>query len=298
MCIGVSASSLTAEPLKRFEYSQVHMGGEVKLSLYAVHEETAEAAAKAAFARFAELEQVMSNYRPSSEVRQLSTQPGKKVKASADLMSILAAAQRISKVTDGAFDATAAPVIQLWRQARETKTMPDVRDALKLVGYEKLKIDSDTETVLLETPGMHIDLGGIGKGYACDEAMKVISDHFVFRALIEAGGDMLASGPPPGTRGWSVAVRGLDNRTFNLAYGAISTSGDASQFVEIDGKRYSHIVDPRTGMAVTSRIQATAFSQWATVTDASATALCVGGRGLIEPLRTVGLKDAILIYGD
>jgi thiamine biosynthesis lipoprotein len=106
---------------------------------------------------------------------------------------------------------------------------------------------------------MKLDLGGIGKGYAADEAQRVLKQHGITRALVELGGDIVVSGAPPGTDGWTIRVANAGNdrgaADLRLANQALSTSGDTEQFVVISGRRYSHIVDPRTGQALTSRVQ-------------------------------------------
>ena len=132
----------------------------------------------------------------------------------------------------------------------------------------------------LAVAGMRLDLGGIAKGFAADEAQAVLRAHGITRALVAAGGDVVVSGPPPGRQGWSVAVAlpwGLQaaDPVLELHDAAVSTSGDAEQFVTLDGVRYSHIVDPRTGRALTGRRAATVVARTGAEADALATALCV-----------------------
>lgn len=268
----------TDEGLQRFAYSQVHMGGRVDVTLYADSQDTAEAAARAAFAEYARLEDVFSDYRPSSELMRLCAKAGTgPVAVSSELFEILTFAGRVTEWTAGAFDVTASPLIRLWRAARQTGTKPTFTqrlDALKLVGWQNVSLDPVRQTVDLHFAGMQLDLGGIAKGYANDAALRALSDHGVDRAMVEAGGDIGFSGPPPGALGWSVRVRGLPD-VFFLRHCAMSTSGDTEQFIDIEGVRYSHVVDPWTGLGVTNRVQATVIAPRGLVTDPLATALCV-----------------------
>lgn len=265
--------------LERFEYSQIHMGVRVDVKLYASDRALGDKAATAAYARFAELEQIMSDYRPDSEVMRLcAAEAGVPHAISKDLAAVLTLAQALARKTNGAFDVTCGPFVQLWRAARKSGKLPppsDIARAKDVVGWNLLDVADSTAT--LAKSGMRIDLGGIAKGYACDAAIEAIRSAGVRRALVEAGGDIATSGSPPGKPGWSVEVLGLPGRRFWLENLAMSTSGDAAQFVVVDGKRYSHVLDPRTGVGLTTRIQASVVGPKATLTDPLATALCVLG---------------------
>jgi thiamine biosynthesis lipoprotein len=292
------AMSGTDEGLSRFVFSQVHMGGRVDITLYAASDDTAERAARAAFSEYARLEDVFSDYRPTSEAMRLCARAGKEpVGVSEDLFRILEHSQRVSEWTNGAFDVTCSPVVRLWRSARQTGVMPTFEQrlaALSLVGWRRVVLDSSRRTVLLKFSGMQLDFGGIAKGYANDAALSVLRALGVERAMVEAGGDIGVSGPPPRALGWSIKVRGAVDTQY-LTNCAISTSGDTEQFVEVDGVRYSHVVDPRTGLGVTSRVQATVISPRGVVSDALATALCVDPsvRGRLE--REFGVRTLVSI---
>lgn len=284
--------------LRRFEYSQIHMGGAVKLTLYAESEQKAETAAKAAFARFAELEQIMSDYRPTSEIVQLAAKAvHKPVKVSEDLWRVIRRALDVARYSEGAFDPTCGPIVALWREARQTVRLPDpakVAEAKSRTGWKFVKLDAREQTVQFEKPGMKLDLGGIAKGDACDQAILTLKQHGVSRALVEAGGDLKVCGSPPKTSGWLIAIKDWDSR-LTLRDRAVSTSGDAEQFVEIEGKRYSHIVDPRTGVGVTNRIQATVVAPSGLTTDPLATAVCVlGPQRSRALLRRFGAKAMVV----
>src|SRR5262249_50717406 len=155
----------------------------------------------AAFERIAELDGIMSDYRPASELMQLCSRAGgAPVRVSNDLFYVLAKAQQVAERSDGAFDATVGPVVRLWRVARKSRKMPDpdkLKAALALVGYTHVRIDEQAHTVQLLKAGMQLDLGGIAKGYAADKALKVLEKHGIKSALVAAGGDIAVSAAPP-----------------------------------------------------------------------------------------------------
>jgi thiamine biosynthesis lipoprotein len=245
------------------------MGTLFQIKLYGPDEDTAKKAAKDAFARIASLNAIMSDYDQSSELMRLCAQAGgPPVPVSAELFFVLSKAQEVSRQSDGAFDVTVGPVVKLWRTARKLRKLPDAEKLAKarsLVGWRNIRLDKDKRTVRLLKPGMQLDLGGIAKGYAADEALAVLKKHGIDRALVAAGGDIAVSGPPPDAEGWKIAISLLpgenDPGRLILHNAAVSTSGDAEQYVEIDGKRYSHIVDPRTGIGLLGRMSATVVAR-------------------------------------
>jgi thiamine biosynthesis lipoprotein len=274
----ITAALPVAEPvLTRFTFTEPHMGTQFKIIVYAADESSAKQAVKAAFARIAELDAIMSDYRPASELMQLCKKAGgAPVHVSDDLFTVLARAQEVSKRSDGAFDATVGPVVRLWRRARRTHKLPDAEDLAKarsLVGYEKMRLDPRAQTVQLLKAGMQLDLGGIGKGYAADAALAVLKEHGITRALVAASGDIAVSGPPPDAEGWRIGIAPLTDpdskpsRYLLLHDAGVSTSGDAEQYVEIDGKRYSHIVDPKTGIGLVGRMSVTVVAPNDTTAD-------------------------------
>ncbi len=257
--------------LKRFTFSEPHMGTLFKIIVYASDEETASKAAKVAFARVAELDGIMSDYKPTSELMRLCAKAGgDPVNVGEELFLVLSKAQEVSRKSEGVFDVTVGPVVKLWRQGRKAKKLPDVEklaEARALVGYQNVRVDEKERTVQLLKAGMQLDLGGIAKGYAADEILTVLKKHGLTRALAAAGGDVAVSGPPPDVEGWKVAIAPLGDvdakspRTLLLRDAAVSTSGDAEQYVEIDGQRYSHIVDPGTGIGLVGRMSATVVAR-------------------------------------
>jgi len=268
------------------------MGTLMTITLYAPEPATAQAAASAAFQRIDALEDIMSDFQADSELMRLCDQPfGTPVPVSAELFEVLQRSLKVSKLSDGAFDVTVGPYIRLWRFARKRKVLPtpaEIAAARAAVGWQKLRLDPRTRTVTLLVPNMRLDLGGIGKGYAADAALRILKGRGIDRALVAASGDIAVGNPPPGQRGWKIGIAPFDGdtnkapRTLLLHNAGISTSGDTEQFIEINGIRYSHIVNPVTGLGLTNRIQATVIGPDATTTDSLDTTVSLLGvqRGL------------------
>ena len=274
---------------QRFEFNEPEMGVNFGLKFYAPDKSAARRAAKKVYERIEALNEMFSDYNPNSELNRLTHQPvGHPVKVSAELFAILQRAQSLSLKTNGAFDVTAGPYTRLWRQARRQKKLTDpilLKQAARSVGHEKLQLKVESHTVTCLAPNMRLDLGGIAKGWAADEALSVLRKHGIYQSLCAASGAIAIGDPPPGKEGWVVGVHALDkqgnfyNRTLSLRNCAVSTSGDTFQFIIIGGQRYSHIINPRTGFGLTSRIMVSVIADKAVETDSHATAISVlGGR--------------------
>ncbi len=288
-----------AEPPKRFEAKSVHMGTEWKVVLYAADAKAADEATEAAFKRVAELDAVMSDYNPKSELMKLcaanDADPGRPVVVSDDLLRVLTLARQVSEQTDGAFDCTVGPVVKLWRTARKTKQLPkadELKAARELVGYKMLTLDATGKTATLAKGNMRIDLGGIGKGFAADEAMAALKNNGVTSALIAASGDITVSNAPPDKEAWVVDIapltQGGPRRSLKLVNASVSTSGDLFQHVEIEGVRYSHVLDPKTGVGLTGRRSATVIAPHGWQADA-----LTKGASLLPADKLVKLIDGI-----
>jgi FAD:protein FMN transferase len=294
----VSAAAPEEPPLRRFEFTEVHMAVDFQIILYAADEPTARQAAAAALARIKQIDQIMSDYDPHSELSRLSgaAPTSRGIAVSDDLWRVLARSQEASEKTGGAFDCTVGPIVRLWRRARRTGELPSadsIAAARQAVGFRFLEMDPEQHSVRLVKPEMRLDLGGIAKGYSVDAALAVLRDRGITRALVAGSGDIGVGDPPPGKKGWRIGVaplelKGSPSRYVLLAKAAVSTSGDSMQHVEIGGKRYSHIVDPRTGMALTDHSSVTIVAENCTTTDALATGVSVlgpvAGLELIEKL--------------
>ena len=264
----------------RHEFTELHMGVAVRMVLFAPDTATARRAARAAYDRIAALEDVFSDYRPGSEVRRLETRPGEWVPVTDELLEVLRTALLVAALTNGAFDPTAGPLTHLWRQARSAGVLPtpaDLDAARALVNWRALHLNGLLSAVRIDRAGMRLDLGGVAKGYILGQAMAVLDSAGTSSALVEAGGDIILGDPPPGRLGWDVEIQGMAPGP--LASVAVATSGTTEQYLEIGGVRYAHIIDPRTGLGLTTRHLATVIGPDPAVADALATALVVLGAG-------------------
>lgn len=297
-CWAARSSGGDAPEPGRFRFTEPHMGTAFTLILYSPDEATASRASRLAFDRIAQLDKTLTDYDPDSELMKLCARAGgPPVAVGPDLFEVLARSKALYERSEGAFDPSIAPVVRLWRRARRDKVRPDpdlLAKAMALVGADAIRLDPEKRTVELTRPGMKLDVGGIAKGYASEEAIKVLKCQGITSALVAGSGDIVCSGPPPGQPGWKVAVASLkveegdstEGPTLLLRDAAVSTSGDAEQFVEIEGKRYSHVVDPKTGLGLTERRSVTVIAREGITADGLDTAACVlgpeNGLALIE----------------
>ncbi len=254
-----------------------------RVELYSASADQASKAADAAFARAEELEQIMSDYRADSELMQLSRQGATApIPVSEDLYRVLERSLWVSGLSHGLFDVSSGPLVRLWREARKSGQLPnpaEIAQAKALVDYRNIELDAANHAVFLKHPGMMLDLGAIGKGYAADQMLAVLNSRGIKRAMVVAGGEVVVSEPPPGSTGWNVEVDTADEGTGNpgctvlLHAAAISTSGDEHQFLEVNGHRYSHVVNPATGWALEGKASTTVIARDSTTADGLATAL-------------------------
>ena len=297
LIVAVLAVGQTTDRLpERFEFTQIQMGMPFRIVLYAPDADSANAAARAAYARIRQLNGIMSDYEPDSELTRLcrTAGSGKAVAVSPDLLAVLSHSLDLSKKSDGAFDVTVGPLVRLWRKARKTKAFPtdeELAAARDVVGFRELRIDEKAGTVELLKKGMQLDLGGVAVGYAIDDVLKLLRGRGITSALIDGSGDIGVSDAPPGAAGWRIGIAPLDadgepSRFLILKNAAVTTSGDAFQFVEFDGKRYSHIVDPKTGLGLVDRCRVTLLARNCTIADSYTKAVAVLG-----PARGLALID-------
>ncbi len=271
----------------RHEFTRKSMGVPFRIVLYAETAKTAKTAADAAFTRVEALNSCFSDYDPESEISRLgqSAGDGNWHAISSELYEVLERARFLNRVSEGAFDVTVGPVVGLWRKSRKTKALPteaSLSRAKSLVGMEQIELRKEPRGIRLRTKGMRLDFGGIAKGYAVDAALRVLRDHGIRSALVDGGGDLAVSASPPGKKGWRIGIAPLDadatpSRYLLLEHRAVATSGDAYQFVEIEGKRYSHICDPKTGLGLQTRSAVTVVAETCTIADSLATSVSVLG---------------------
>lgn len=263
--------------LVRVRVSQFQMGMMVHLTLWAPSIEAGQQAAATAFRRVQQINQIMSDYEPESELSRLCRKAGEgPVQVSPELFEVLATARRLAALTEGRYDPTSGPVTQLWREARRTGMPPEplsLEKANRLVDYRQILLDPNEHMVELTREGIRLDLGSIAKGYAGDQALKSLREQGIGCAAFEAGGDKVFGDPPPGQIGWLVESPQPDSKPLHLANCAASISGDTVQYLQIDGRRVSHVIDSSTGQGLSSRRMC----------------LTVAPSGLLsDPLATIG----------
>jgi thiamine biosynthesis lipoprotein len=273
------------EGFERFEFSLPRMGTMARIELYAADKARATTAAAAAFDRLEALEQILSDYREDSELTILSREGASAPHAvSPELFFVLDRSLYFSRLSGGAFDVTIGPVVQLWREARRAGKLPDsaaLARAKAVVGYQNVVLDPTNRTVFLKRAGMKLDLGAIAKGYAADQALELLRSRGISSALVALGGELALGAPPPDKPGWRVVIGSADASrsaapcTLVVYNVALSTSGDGEQFLDLNGKRYSHVINPASGAALQGRASTTVIAPDGTTADALATAISV-----------------------
>ena len=228
---------------------------------------------------------IYSDYDPNSELNQLNASAGKgEQHLSPAMLDILLSSRKAYQQSKGAYDISIGPLSMLWRKARKMKVFPDslaIIQARNLIGLSKVKIDSAKQTILIPIEGMRLDLGGIAKGYIAQKIVDFLKGQGITQSLAGAGGDMAMSNPPANTQGWIVGIN-VPETTDELLSGhlvlqnmSVATSGDAYQYIAHNGKKYSHIIDPRTGYGIQSQRNVTVIAKNGTDADWLATACSI-----------------------
>ncbi len=275
-------------PLQRIESSAAIMGSEFRIACYAPTKQLAAGAITAAFDEVRRIDQLLSNYKPTSELSNLNREASKRdFKVSAELADLLASCLRYSKESEGAFDITVGSLVKAWGFY---KGIPSTPNALTLwwakrnSGYCNLQLNHADRTVRFLRSSLQLDPGGIGKGYAVDQAVAVLREYGIERALVSSGtSSIYALGTPPDdAAGWSLDIRVPSEPTatetvVSLQDEALSTSGSYEKFFEQDGKRYGHILDPRTGRPAEGMAAVSVIAPLTLDSEAWSTALFVNG---------------------
>jgi thiamine biosynthesis lipoprotein len=278
------ATEPTPSP-KIITFSKTLMGAEVLILVNAEDNKALEGAVQSTYQEGERLNMIFSDYEAKSEVSQLSqsSASGKQFIISPELFELLQYAQNLSKLSDGAFDVTIGPLSRLWRIARFQKKLPapnKINHALNRVGYQNLLLNQANRSATAQLPGMVIDLGAIAKGYIADRMLEKMKKGGYPRCLIDAGGDLTIGDAPKDRKGWRVEIGGRRHPqlpVLHLANCAVATSGDMEQFLEIEGKRYSHILNPLTGIGLPGGTQATVIAPNCMIADSLASMCLVLG---------------------
>lgn len=295
--------SLYAAGNKYREFTAKCMGTEFRILIDHDNEKLCQNAADSAFEEADRLNQIFSDYIADSEISLLSESSftGRNIKLSDELFEVLKYSKSLAIKTDNAFDPTIGQLSRLWRISRFRKSLPSKKSidrAVKLKGIENLQLIEKSKEVALKKPGILLDLGGIAKGYAADMMLKSLNESGVERCLIDAGGDLTLGKKPRGELGWKIEVGGKkhpDLPILSLENCSIATSGDSSQFVEINGSRFSHIMNPATGYGLKTLSQVTIIAENGMKADSLATACSVMGLSLTKQLSKKENFDAYFI---
>jgi len=283
------AGRLPAAGELRLEKSVDAMGTAYSVVVYGSDRENMEAAVDAAFGELRRLDDQLSNYKPASEWSQVNQYAAERaVKVSPELFRLLSECQEYSRRSEGAFDITVGRLMKVWGFYKGSGRLPhrsEVRAALTTVGYRHMILDAGHQTVRFDRPGLEIDPGGIGKGYAVDCMVEVMKRKGISIALISGGGSSIygMGAPPSEPQGWKVTIRDPKDPRRPVAEAflkdeSLSTSGSYEKFFRSDGKIYSHIMDPRTGYPAGGMLSASVIAPRALDSEAWTKPMFINGR--------------------
>ena len=263
------------------------MGNRFEFTVIAENKEIGNQAIEQAIAEVKRIEELLSTFKTSSQANEINDQAGiKPVKVDREVLQLISRANKISAITDGAFDITYGSIDKsLWNFDLKMTSLPDQETALKtvdLINYHHVLINDEECTVMLKNKGMRIGFGGIGKGYAADKAKQILQNLGIKSGIVNAAGDLITWGEQLNGSAWTIGIADPEqsNRPFsslNISNMAIATSGNYEKFVIIDGKRYSHTIDPKTGLPVSGIKSVSIICPSAELADALATPVVVMG---------------------
>lgn len=296
MCARAFVQPALAQPGGESKSYRYIMGTSIEVQAFGGTSETRAAAIDEAFGAFAEVDRLMSNYRDDSELALINRNATRyPVRISDPMMSVLQAAQKVSAQSGGAFDVTVGPLVRLWGfhdKKPHQPTAPEFAAVRPLINYRNLALDATEHTVRFAMRGVEIDLGGIAKGFAAEVAANVLRRHGL-SGFIDAGGNQYLLGTPPGRPAWTIGVKDPDRPDRLLGVietpeTSVSTSADYATFVEIDGRKYGHILDPHTLQPSTAALSVTILSRDGTMADAMSKAAFILG-----PTAGLALIDSV-----
>ena len=274
------------------------MGSLFEVKLYCQSRPVCDRAAENAYGELRRLDRLLSDYRSDSTLAYVHREAhGRWVSVPREFAVLLALSFGYTALTAGAFDVTVAPVFRLWKEAQRKGVPPSAEEiarALSCIGPSMVETDWKRSRLRLVRPCVRLDFGAIGKGYAVDRAARLVKDGGIERGILNFSGTIYVLGPPPGRRGWVVEVKDPSDApsshgsSFLVDSGAVSTSGGYEKHFDMAGKRYSHIIDPRTGLPVRWTVSVTVTAPTATEADALSTAFSVMG-----PADAVALAESL-----
>jgi len=285
------------------------MGNRFELTVVATDERWANTKIDAGIAEIQRIEKLLTTFSDDSETNLINSNAGiMPVKVSQETFNLIKRSLRISEVTQGSFDITYGSIDKrLWNFDQTMTALPDqetARQMVRLINYRNVILDDENCTVLLKEKGMRIGFGGIGKGYAAERAKQVMKEHGVQSGVVNASGDLTAWGLQPDGKPWTVGIANPDSSHdvfsyINITGLAVATSGNYEKFVTINGRRYSHTINPFTGLPVTGINSVTIITTNAEIADAMATPVMImgvrAGLDLIDQMRDI---EAVIIDDD
>nr|WP_309759077.1 FAD:protein FMN transferase [Flavobacterium sp.] len=239
-----------------------------------------------AIAESKRIENLISDWIPTTQISQVNKNAGiKPVKVDTEVFELVERAIKISKITKGAFDISYASMDKIWKFDGSMKVMPTeeaIKQSVSKIGYQNIILDPTEQTIFLKLEGMKLGLGGIGQGYIADKIKSLLFSKGCLSGIINVSGDINAWGKQPDGKPWTVGIVNPVNKnkifaTFPLTDSAVETSGSYEKFVVFNGKRYSHIIDPRTGYPATGIVSVSVFAKQTEIADALATGIFVLG---------------------
>ncbi len=268
----------------KFTFQRPKMGSPFAITVYADDSLALAPIIEKAYARVDTLNQVFSDYLDNSEINTVAQKAHVWQPISADLYHLLKISAHAYQISHGTFDVTVGQIVKVWRKARKTKQMPTdatLQAALQKSGFKNIEINENSPQIRFNTEGVLLDFGGIVKGFAAQEVVDILTKNGFPYCLVDAGGDLVAGKKPSTTVGWKIGItlpnsdKKMMPHFLSIENQAVATSGDMHQFFEHDGKRYSHIVNPKTGLGLTHRRNITVIAPDGTTADWLATACSI-----------------------
>ncbi len=297
------------EKLTEYKRSAKLMGNQFEITVVASDEDTACRQIATAITEIRRIEDLLSTFRDNSQTNAINRMAGiAPVKVDREIFDLIVRAQRISNLTAGAFDLTYGSIDKrLWNFDTTMTSLPDEKTAaamVRLINYRNIELDEAACSVFLKEKGMRIGFGGIGKGYAADKARDILIAGGVKSGIVNASGDLTTWGTQANGEPWTVGIAHPDHARSPFSYlrvsdMAMATSGNYEKFVLIDGRKYSHTINPRTGLPVTGIKSVTVFSPYAELSDAMATPLTIMGvRASIQLVNQIPHLACVIIDDD
>lgn len=280
------------------------MGSRFDITVLAIDEELGYINIEEAAAEITRIEKMISSWDETSETSDINRNAGiKPVKVSSELFKLIERSKQISELTDGAFDISYSSMDNIWKYDGTMQEMPseaEIKNSVAKVGYKKIILDTENQTVFLKQKGMKISFGAIGKGYAADKAKELLVSKQVVGGIINAAGDLSTWGTDVSGKKWIIGIVNPLSPDKIVSWlpvveSSVATSGNYEKYVTFNGKRYSHIIDPRTGYPSSGITQVSIFAKSAELCDALATAVFIMGRDAgLSLINQLGGTEVIL----